>query len=96
MSIMRLPPPEAPIYRSGRMTFQGEDLTRFPPHEVVSALGIALVPEGRRIFGNLTVWENLKLAAYSHKDQGETQRTQRGFTAFFPGWRSDATRGPTR
>jgi len=84
MSIMRLPPPEAPIYRSGRMTFQGEDLTRFPPHEVVSALGIALVPEGRRIFGNLTVWENLKLAAYSHKDQGETQKNAAWIYGLFP------------
>ena len=59
MSIMRLPPPEAPIYLSGRMTFQGQDLT-VSPHQVVSSLGLALVPEGRRIFGNLTVWENLK------------------------------------
>jgi len=74
MSIMRLPPPEGPVYRSGRMIFQEHDLTRFPPHRVVSHLGISLVPEGRRIFGNLTVWENLKLAAYAHKDHQEIQQ----------------------
>jgi len=62
MSIMRLPPPEAPVYCSGRMIFQGQDLTRFSPHLVVSRLGISMVPDVRRIFGNLTVWENLKLA----------------------------------
>ena len=93
MSIMRLPPPEAPAYRSGRMTFQGQDLTRFSPHQVVSRLGISLVPEGRRIFGNLTVWENLKLAAYSSgrspKDPAESRS---GSSSSFPGWRNAATR----
>ena len=63
MSVMRLPPPEAPAYRSGKMIFEGRDLTHFSPHRVVSRLGISLVPEGRRVFGNLTVWENLKIAA---------------------------------
>lgn len=84
MSIMRLPPPEAPIYRSGRMTFQGEDLTQFAPHLVVSRLGISLVPEGRRIFGNLTVWENLKIAAYGHKDHQEIQKKSRRIFELFP------------
>ena len=69
MSLMRLPPPEAPILLSGRMIFEGQDLTLFPPHEVVNRLGISLVPEGRRIFGNLTVWENLRLAAYARKNK---------------------------
>jgi branched-chain amino acid transport system ATP-binding protein len=56
MSLMRLPPPEAPLLVSGQMIFQGQDLTGFKPHQVVNQLGISLVPEGRRIFGNLTVW----------------------------------------
>jgi branched-chain amino acid transport system ATP-binding protein len=84
MSIMRLPPPEAPLYRSGRMTFAGQDLIPFSPHLVVSRLGISLVPEGRRIFGNLTVWENLKLAAYAHKDHQEVQRKANGIFGLFP------------
>jgi len=84
MSIMRLPPPEAPVFRSGRMTFQGQDLTKFPAHDVVSRLGVTLVPEGRRIFGNLTVWENLKLAAYAFKDPLQMQQNSRWIFGLFP------------
>jgi branched-chain amino acid transport system ATP-binding protein len=84
MSIMRLPPPEAPVYRSGRMNFAGEDLIPFSPHLVVSRLGISLVPEGRRIFGNLTVWENLKLAAYAHEDHQEIQQKSKWIFGLFP------------
>ncbi len=57
-----------------RMTFEGHDLLKYPPHKVVSELGISHVPEGRRIFGNLTVWENLVLAAYARKDQEQLKR----------------------
>jgi branched-chain amino acid transport system ATP-binding protein len=84
MSIMRLPPPEGPIYRSGRMTFQGQDLTRFSAHLVVSRLGISLVPEGRRIFGNLTVWENLKLAGYAQEDFQKIQQKANWIFRLFP------------
>lgn len=84
MSLMRLPPPEAPILLSGRMIFEGQDLTLFPPHEVVNRLGISLVPEGRRIFGNLTVWENLRLAAYARKDKQEIQKSSRRIFELFP------------
>jgi branched-chain amino acid transport system ATP-binding protein len=84
MTLMRLSPPEAPVYRSGQMTFQGEDLTQFPAHRVVSRLGITLVPEGRRIFGNLTVWENLKLAAYTRKDARQVQENSRWIFGLFP------------
>ena len=84
MSIMRLPPPEAPVYRSGRMSFAGEDLIPFSPHLVVSRLGISLVPEGRRIFGNLTVWENLKLAAYAHEDHQAIQKKSKWIFGLFP------------
>ncbi len=84
MSIMRLSPPEAPVYRSGHMAFNGQDLTQFPAHRVVSHLGITLVPEGRRIFGNLTVWENLKLAAYTQKDPRQIQENSRWIFGLFP------------
>jgi len=84
MSIMRLPPPEAPVFRSGRMVFEGQDLTHFPPHDVVNRLGISLVPEGRRIFGNLTVWENLKLAAFSQKDAQQVQKNADWIYELFP------------
>ncbi|MBI5603584.1 MAG: ABC transporter ATP-binding protein [Deltaproteobacteria bacterium] len=84
MSLMRLPPPEAPLFRSGRMIFEGQDLTRFAPHDVVNQLGISLVPEGRRIFGNLTVWENLKLSAYAQKDHQKTLKNSRRIFELFP------------
>ncbi len=57
-----------------RILFEGQDLLRYPPHKVVSELGISHVPEGRRIFGNLTVWENLMLAAYARKDREQLKR----------------------
>jgi ABC-type branched-subunit amino acid transport system ATPase component/ABC-type branched-subunit amino acid transport system permease subunit len=46
---------------SGRIVFDGTDITRKPAYEI-NRLGIAIVPEGRRVFPNLTVWENLKIA----------------------------------
>jgi branched-chain amino acid transport system ATP-binding protein len=65
MSIMRLPPPEGPILSAGKISYKGVDLLTVPAHLVVAKHGIGLVPEGRHIFGNLTVLENLKLATYA-------------------------------
>jgi branched-chain amino acid transport system ATP-binding protein len=53
---------------SGSVVFKGVDLLKHSTHEVVNQFGISLVPEGRRVFGNLTVLENLKLAAFARKD----------------------------
>ena len=50
------------------MTFRGRDLLKFSADRVVSELGISHVPEGRRLFENLTVFENLQLAAFARKD----------------------------
>ena len=52
---------------SGKIYFNGEDITGMPPYEIVSR-GITLVPEGRRVFPDLTVLENLKAGAYLRKD----------------------------
>lgn len=52
-----------------RMTFMDQDLLRFSPDQVVGQLGISHVPEGRRLFGNLTVMENLQLATFARKDK---------------------------
>ena len=57
-----------PIEPGSSMTYMGKDLMKYPADQVVSKLGISHVPEGRRLFGNLTVMENLKLATYSRKD----------------------------
>ncbi len=65
------------------MTFSGEDLLKYPPEKVVSKLGITHVPEGRRLFGNLTVLENLQLAAFARKDKDGIQRDiERVFAIF--------------
>jgi branched-chain amino acid transport system ATP-binding protein len=50
------------------MTFLGRDLLQYPADKVVSELGISHVPEGRRLFDNLTVMENLRLATFARKD----------------------------
>jgi branched-chain amino acid transport system ATP-binding protein len=50
--------------RSGTLRFAGEDLTRLAPHEV-SSRGIAIVPEGRRLFAGMTVEENLEIGSYA-------------------------------
>jgi branched-chain amino acid transport system ATP-binding protein len=68
---------------SGSVTYKGADLLKWAAHEVVNRLGISLVPEGRRIFGNLTVLENLRLAAYVRQDsKGVGEDFERVFTTF--------------
>src|SRR5210317_85767 len=64
-SITRLPPPEAPRVFGGDIKFMGESILKAKPSDVVKKMHLALSPEGRRIFGNLSVMENLKIATYS-------------------------------
>ena len=66
-----------------KMTFEGKDLLQFSADKVVSKLGISHVPEGRRLFGNLTIMENLKLATFARKDtKGIEQDLERVFAIF--------------
>jgi len=58
---------------AGRIVFAGREIQGLPTHEIVRA-GIALAPEGRRIFANLTVYENLLLGAYFQRDQPALKR----------------------
>ena len=58
----------------GSVIFEGQDITKVPAHKIVS-LGMAHVPEGRRVFAQLTVLENLKLGAYTRKDKNEMEET---------------------
>lgn len=60
--------------RAGWVSFLGNDITSVPAHTLVS-MGMAQVPEGRRIFQELTVEENLRLGAYTRKDKKETEAT---------------------
>ena len=58
---------------AGKITFYGEDITRMPPHEIVKR-GLIHLPEGRRIFKDLTVTENLELGSFQLKDEAERKR----------------------
>ena len=60
--------------QAGRVSFLGNDITSVPAHTLVP-MGMAQVPEGRRIFQELTVEENLRLGAYTRKDKKETEAT---------------------
>jgi branched-chain amino acid transport system ATP-binding protein len=67
---------------SGRIVFEGKDITGLPAHQLV-ARGVSMAPEGRGIFANLTVLENLEMGAYLVKDRPQINRDiERGFTLF--------------
>jgi branched-chain amino acid transport system ATP-binding protein len=70
--------------RAGSMIYKGKDLLKYSPEKVVSELGISHVPEGRHIFGNLTVMENLQLATYARKDKEEFEKDYRQVFELFP------------
>jgi branched-chain amino acid transport system ATP-binding protein len=67
-----------------QMTCMGKDLLQFSADKVVSQLGITHVPEGRRLFGNLTVMENLKLATFARKDAQNIAKDVQQVFAIFP------------
>ena len=68
--------------RAGRIRFEGQDLAAIPAHQRV-ARGISMAPEGRGIFANLTVLENLEMGAYLKKDRTAIQQDiDRGFALF--------------
>ena len=56
--------------KSGHVLFEGKDITKTPAHKIVE-LGMAHVPEGRRVFAQLSVYQNLKMGAYTRKDKAE-------------------------
>ncbi|WP_438315210.1 ABC transporter ATP-binding protein [Candidatus Caldatribacterium sp. SIUC1] len=69
--------------REGRILFEGQDITEESPHRIVE-MGIAMVPEGRRIFPNLTVMENLLLGAYTRRDHQSLKRDLEWVFSLFP------------
>lgn len=69
--------------KKGSIVFDGKELTKTPPHKIVS-MGMAHVPEGRRIFQQLSVLENLKLSAYTRKDKSEIASTLKMVYERFP------------
>ena len=69
--------------KKGQIIFEGKDITKVPGHKIVS-MGMAHVPEGRRVFADLTVLENLKLGAYTRKDKNEVEETLQKVYQSFP------------
>ncbi|MFH1077190.1 MAG: ABC transporter ATP-binding protein [Pseudomonadota bacterium] len=84
MSIMRFQPPEGPRVVNGSISYKSADLLSCQTHEIVSAHRISLVPEGKRIFGNLSVLENLKLATYARKDHDKIKKDYDQTFSLFP------------
>ncbi len=69
--------------RSGSVRFNGEEITNRAPHQVV-ARGLAHVPEGRMVFANLTVMENLRMGAYLRRDHGSFSKDLDYIFGIFP------------
>ena len=69
--------------RGGTVTFDGHDITRTPCHKIVH-LGMTQVPEGRRIFQELSVYENLMMGAFTNKDKASFKRDLESIYTRFP------------
>jgi branched-chain amino acid transport system ATP-binding protein len=69
--------------KNGKVIFDGNEITKKSPEEIVR-LGFALVPEGRQVFGKLTVAENLRMGAYTLKDASEYKRHLEEVFTLFP------------
>ena len=69
--------------KKGSVIYEGTDITKIPAHKIVS-LGMAHVPEGRRVFADLSVYENLKMGAYTRKDKNEVEETLEKVYERFP------------
>ncbi len=69
--------------KKGSVIFEGKDITKIPAHKIVS-LGMAHVPEGRRVFAELSVYQNLKMGAYTRKDKDEIEKTLETVYKRFP------------
>ena len=77
--------------KHGSVTFEGTEITKIPAHKIVE-LGMAHVPEGRRVFPSLSVLQNLKLGAYTRKDKDEiTRDSGDGIRAVSHVWKSVRT-----
>ena len=69
--------------KKGSVMFEGKDITKIPAHKIVS-MGMAHVPEGRRVFADLSVYENLKLGAYTRKDKENLNKDLESIYERFP------------
>ena len=69
--------------RAGRILFEGKDLSRVPPHEIVG-MGLSQAPEGRMVFANLSVEDNLELGAFHRRDRPQIREDRDAMYDLFP------------
>lgn len=69
--------------KRGSVVFEGKEITKVPAHKIVS-MGMAHVPEGRRVFAELSVYENLRMGAYTRRDKTEVEESLRSIYERFP------------
>ena len=69
--------------KSGQVLFEEREITKVPAHKIVS-MGMAHVPEGRRVFAELSVYENLKMGAYTRNDKSEIEESLKNVYKRFP------------
>ena len=69
--------------KAGRIVFEGKDISKVPAHEIV-ALGLSQSPEGRMVFANLSVEDNLELGAYRRKDRDQIKQDRQEVFQLFP------------
>ena len=69
--------------KAGSITFEGQDITKIPGYKIVSR-GMAHVPEGRRVFAQLSVLQNLRMGAYTRKDKNEIEENLKQIYKRFP------------
>ncbi|MFR2693270.1 MAG: ABC transporter ATP-binding protein [Enterocloster bolteae] len=87
-TVQERPQPCTPITglisaKTGKIVYEGTDIPRVPGYKLVG-MGIAHVPEGRRVFATLTVLQNLKMGAYTRKDKEEIEATLKMIYQRFP------------
>lgn len=69
--------------KSGNILFEGKDLKKFSASEIVK-MGVSHVPEGRRVFADMSVYENLEIGAFTRKDKSEIQKDIQNIYSLFP------------
>jgi len=71
------------VKKTGSVQFEGQDISQLPTKDIVK-LGITMVPEGRHVFPDLTIYENLVLGAYTRKDKNAAKEDMKWVYNFFP------------
>lgn len=71
------------VKKTGNVAFMGQDISKIPTKDIVK-MGITMVPEGRRVFSDLTIYENLILGAYTRKDKENVKKDMEWVYSIFP------------